>query len=80
MFGAYGKALQVGSPLLDEDLELTHRLLSFQDPSGLLTLRALDWDVDGPFRNFAELTIYHAQNANENTFLNVSRKPVLDRC
>jgi hypothetical protein len=39
--------------------------------NGLLTLRALDWAMDGPFRNFPEVTVYHAQNSNENTFLNL---------
>jgi hypothetical protein len=44
---------------------------ALQDKSGLLTLRALDWAMDGPFRNFAEISVYHAQNSNENTFLNL---------
>lgn len=26
---------------------------------GLLQLRALDWDTDGPFKNFPQLTVYH---------------------
>eukprot|EP00053_Salpingoeca_punica_P016484 m.155940 g.155940 ORF g.155940 m.155940 type:complete len:444 (-) comp16974_c0_seq11:564-1895(-) len=26
---------------------------------GLLQMRALDWDVDGPFRNFPQITVYH---------------------
>jgi len=25
----------------------------------LMQLRALDWDVDGPFRNFPQITVYH---------------------
>lgn len=40
--------------------------------NGLITMRALDWDVDGPFKNFAQLTVYHPQpNSTENTFVNV---------
>ena len=33
----------------------------------LLQLRALDWDVDGPFRNYPTVTVYHppADNATE---------------
>ena len=38
---------------------------------GLITVRALDWSVDGPFRDYPELVIYHAQNSKENTFLNM---------
>jgi isopenicillin-N N-acyltransferase like protein len=42
------------------------------DPNGLLSLRALDWDVDGPFKKFPELTVYHAApGSNENDFINV---------
>jgi len=42
------------------------------ESDGLLTMRALDWDVDGPFRNYAQLTVYHAQeNTSENTFVNL---------
>jgi isopenicillin-N N-acyltransferase-like protein len=29
------------------------------DDLSLLQLRALDWDMDGPFRNFPQLTVYH---------------------
>jgi len=30
------------------------------DPSiGLLQLRALDWNMDGPFRDYSQITIYH---------------------
>lgn len=38
---------------------------------GLLTVRALDWSVDGPFRDYPEIVIYHAENSTENTFLNM---------
>ncbi|EGD79182.1 hypothetical protein PTSG_09912 [Salpingoeca rosetta] len=27
-----------------------------------LQLRALDWDIDGPFRNFPQITVYHPVN------------------
>ncbi len=38
----------------------------------LLQLRALDWDVDGPFKNFPQITVYHATNSSDgNTFANV---------
>lgn len=40
---------------------------------GLLTMRALDWITDGPFQNFHQLTVYHADTnstfGTENTFL-----------
>lgn len=29
------------------------------DPTGLLQLRALDWNMDGPFRDFSAITVYH---------------------
>ncbi|XP_078483757.1 protein dcd1A [Ciona intestinalis] len=31
---------------------------------GVLQLRALDWNMDGPFKNFPQLTVYHP-NANQ---------------
>ena len=35
-------------------------------PDGkLLQLRALDWDVDGPFRNYAAVVVYHPNNATD---------------
>jgi hypothetical protein len=39
------------------------------DPNGLVQLRALDWDMDGPFRNYNQLTVYHPSEGN--TFVNV---------
>jgi len=30
----------------------------------LLQLRALDWDMDGPFRNYPQITIYHPDNGH----------------
>lgn len=45
---------------------------ALQAASGLLTMRALDWDMDGPFQSFHQLTIYHAApNSAEVDFLNV---------
>jgi isopenicillin-N N-acyltransferase-like protein len=32
---------------------------SLQDKNGLVTMRGLDWSVDGPFKEFHELTVYH---------------------
>jgi len=35
-------------------------------------LRALDWDVDGPFRNFPQITVYHPTNSsNGHAFANI---------
>jgi len=31
--------------------------------------RQLDWNMDGPFRDYAMVTVYHAQNSSENNFL-----------
>lgn len=39
--------------------------------SGLLQLRALDWDVDGPFKNFPQITVYHTDPSEGNTFANI---------
>jgi len=40
--------------------------------NGLITMRALDWDMEGPFKDFPELTVYHAApNSTENSFVNV---------
>ena len=42
-------------------------------PSGLLQLRALDWDIAGPYKDHALIVVYHADNVNNNpnTFLNI---------
>jgi isopenicillin-N N-acyltransferase-like protein len=42
-------------------------------PSGLLQLRALDWDVEGPYKDHALIVVYHADNVNNypNSFINV---------
>ena len=37
----------------------------------LLQLRALDWDVDGPFKNFPQITVYHPDDGEGNTFANI---------
>lgn len=56
MFGAWGTALP---PIEGWD-------------SRLLSMRALDWNIDGPFKDFPQLTVYHAYNASkENSFINV---------
>jgi len=41
------------------------------DKNTILSLRALDWVMDGPFKEYPEITIYHAQNERENSFLNL---------
>ena len=43
-----------------------------QTNSGLMQLRALDWDVDGPFKDYPEITVYHPSNAsNGHAFANI---------
>jgi len=38
----------------------------------LLQLRALDWDVDGPFKNYPAVVVYHPSNASDgHAFANV---------
>lgn len=34
-------------------------------------LRALDWDVDGPFKNYAAVVVYHPNSDNGHAFANV---------
>eukprot|EP00049_Salpingoeca_infusionum_P004226 m.75950 g.75950 ORF g.75950 m.75950 type:complete len:455 (-) comp12468_c0_seq1:238-1602(-) len=37
-----------------------------------MQLRALDWDVDGPFKNFPQITVYHPTNSsNGHPFANI---------
>ena len=63
MFGAWGEAtktrdgrlLQVRPSLPCHHTALTHVPLL----SCLRQLRALDWDTDGPFRNYHLLVVYH---------------------
>lgn len=42
-------------------------------PTGysLVQLRALDWDMDGPFRNFPQITVYHPNKDDGHAFANV---------
>eukprot|EP00467_Chlorarachnion_reptans_P008613 CAMPEP_0114538688 /NCGR_PEP_ID=MMETSP0109-20121206/30281_1 /TAXON_ID=29199 /ORGANISM="Chlorarachnion reptans, Strain CCCM449" /LENGTH=448 /DNA_ID=CAMNT_0001722733 /DNA_START=27 /DNA_END=1373 /DNA_ORIENTATION=+ len=43
-----------------------------EDKRSLLQLRALDWDTDGPFQDFPQVTIYHAADGRKSkTFANV---------
>lgn len=37
----------------------------------LLQLRALDWDVDGPFKNYAAVVVYHPNEGNGHAWANV---------
>jgi hypothetical protein len=40
--------------------------------SNMMQLRALDWDVDGPFQNFPQITVYHPTNASDgHAFANI---------
>jgi len=40
--------------------------------SNLMQLRALDWDIDGPFRNFPQITVYHPTDPrNGHAFANI---------
>mmetsp|Transcript_13527 Transcript_13527/g.31136 ORF Transcript_13527/g.31136 Transcript_13527/m.31136 type:complete len:438 (+) Transcript_13527:18-1331(+) len=37
-----------------------------------LQLRALDWDVDGPFKDFPQITVYHTGNGDQGSdFINI---------
>ena len=39
---------------------------------GLVQLRALDWDVDGPFKDYPQVTIYHPEDDTTNAWANVA--------
>jgi hypothetical protein len=39
--------------------------------SSLLQLRALDWNVDGPFKNFPQITVYHPHPGSGYAFANI---------
>jgi len=41
------------------------------EQEGLIQLRALDWDMDGPFRDYSQITVYHPSNGNGNSFVNI---------
>lgn len=36
-----------------------------------MQLRALDWDIDGPFKNFPAVVVYHPNTGNGHAFANV---------
>ena len=38
----------------------------------LLQLRALDWDVDAPFRNYATITVYHPNDGDGHAWANLA--------
>jgi len=38
---------------------------SVPNPNSLLQLRALDWDMDGPFRDYVSITVYHPDSNNK---------------
>jgi len=44
---------------------------SLANPNGLLQLRALDWDMNGPFRDYPSMTVYHPNEGNGHSFVNV---------
>lgn len=37
----------------------------------VIQLRALDWDMDGPFRDFSQITVYHPAAGLGNAFASV---------
>eukprot|EP00054_Salpingoeca_dolichothecata_P003339 m.26484 g.26484 ORF g.26484 m.26484 type:complete len:436 (-) comp13773_c0_seq2:137-1444(-) len=39
---------------------------ALKNTNGLLQLRALDWDTDGPFQNFPQITVYHPTPGTNN--------------
>jgi len=41
------------------------------DPTGLLQLRALDWNMDGPFRDFSAITVHHPTDGDGHAFVNI---------
>ena len=38
----------------------------------LLQLRALDWDTEGPFKNYATLVVYHPNEGNGHVWINLA--------
>ncbi|XP_072044139.1 protein dcd1A-like [Amphiura filiformis] len=40
-------------------------------PGTILQLRALDWNVDGPFKNHPQVTVYHPNSGNGRAFANL---------
>jgi len=43
----------------------------FGNDGKLLQLRALDWDMDGPFRDYSQITVYHPSAGYGHEFVNV---------
>jgi len=41
------------------------------NPNKALQLRALDWNMDGPFRNFPSMTVYHPNSGDGHAFVNI---------
>jgi len=39
--------------------------------NSILQLRALDWNMDGPFRDYNQMTVYHPSAGNGHDFINV---------
>eukprot|EP01125_Pyxidicula_operculata_P006359 TRINITY_DN2208_c0_g1_i1.p1 TRINITY_DN2208_c0_g1~~TRINITY_DN2208_c0_g1_i1.p1 ORF type:complete len:363 (-),score=85.76 TRINITY_DN2208_c0_g1_i1:40-1128(-) len=44
---------------------------ALSDPTGLLQLRALDWDMDGPFRDYSAITVFHPTDGDGHDFANI---------
>ncbi|KAH3769045.1 hypothetical protein DPMN_170292 [Dreissena polymorpha] len=42
-----------------------------KDPNSLLQLRALDWNTDGPFKDFPQVTVYHPNPGHGHAFANI---------
>ncbi len=36
-----------------------------------MQLRALDWNMDGPFRNYAAVMVFHANKGEGNSFVTI---------
>jgi hypothetical protein len=41
------------------------------DKTSMLQLRALDWDVDGPFKDYPAIVVYHPSEMGSNVFANI---------
>lgn len=59
--------------LLSSFLKFRYGAWGKATPDGnLMQLRALDWDVEGPFQNYPQITVYHARDKSDgNTFANI---------
>jgi len=40
--------------------------------TNLLQLRALDWNMDGPFRDYSSITVYHPTDGDGHAFMNIA--------